>query len=128
MDDTFWIAFQTLVIRYETFKDSSSVWKKLCILQETKQQNTYFITKLLQFGHIELATSNDIDIKSSDSFHFPSYFVTKADGTTTKLRVVFDASPMFKLFWQQNYPHGRTGTPELHARQFYSTSIRQVFA
>ena len=41
---------------------------------------------------MEVVPENEIDIKSSESFYMPYHVVTKADSTTTKLRVVFHAS------------------------------------
>ena len=41
---------------------------------------------------MEVVPENQIEIKSSEYFYLPHHFVTKADSTTTNLRVIFDAS------------------------------------
>ena len=69
-----------------------SLEKRLSKLPEIKQQYTDFINEFLALGHMEVVPENEIDIKPSKSFYLPHHFVTKADSTTTKLRVVFDAS------------------------------------
>ena len=69
-----------------------SLEKRLSKVPEIKQQYTDFINEFLALGHMEVVPEKEIDIKPSKSFYLPHHFVTKADSTTTKLRVVFDAS------------------------------------
>ena len=69
-----------------------SLEKRFFKLSETKQQNTDFLNEFFTLCHMEVVPENEIDINSSESFYLPHNFVTKADSTTTKLRVVFDAS------------------------------------
>ena len=61
-------------------------------LPEVKQHYTDFINEYLTLGHMEVVPENEIEIKSSESFYLPHHFVTKADSTNTKFRVVFHAS------------------------------------
>ena len=53
---------------------------------------TAFIEEFLDLGHMEKIPDSEIPIESSKSFYLPHHCVLKESSTTTKLRVVFDAS------------------------------------
>ena len=69
-----------------------SLEKRLSKLPEVKNQYIDFTNEFLSLGNMEVIPPNETDIKPADSFYLPHHFVTKSDSTTTKLRVVFDAS------------------------------------
>lgn len=54
-----------------------------------QQQYTQFINEYINLGHMTLNTTNDIQ---SPSYFLPHHGVVRESSTTTKLRVVFDAS------------------------------------
>ena len=51
-----------------------------------------FIKEFLDLGHMEKIPESEIPIATSKSFYLPHHCVLKESSTTTKLRVVFDAS------------------------------------
>lgn len=59
---------------------------------EFHKQYTGFIEEYLVLGHMEEVPENEVSVKSSECFYLPHHAVMKADSTTTKLRLVFDAS------------------------------------
>ena len=69
-----------------------SLEKRLSKLPEVKNQYIDFINEFSSLGHMEVIPPNEIDIKPAVSFYLPHHFVIESDSTTTKLRVVFDAS------------------------------------
>ncbi len=50
-----------------------------------------FIKEFVDLGHLELVPSDELEIAAEKSFYLPHHCVFK-ESTTTKLRVVFDAS------------------------------------
>ena len=50
------------------------------------------VTKYLRLGHAELVPLHDLQKPHSQSFYLPMHGVTKESSTTTKLRIVYDAS------------------------------------
>ena len=48
-----------------------------------------FLKKYLEMGHMELITNNSF---ANNGYYLPHHCVIRPDSTTTKLRVVFDAS------------------------------------
>ncbi|XP_071036456.1 uncharacterized protein [Parasteatoda tepidariorum] len=63
---------------------------KLSKNNSLRQQYSKFMLEYLQLGHMELVPLDEID--KEKSFYLPHHFVIKEDSSTTKLRVVFDAS------------------------------------
>ncbi|XP_065088590.1 uncharacterized protein LOC135710068 [Ochlerotatus camptorhynchus] len=59
---------------------------------EFHKQYSDFIEEYLALGHMEEVPENEVSVKASESFYLPHHAVMKAESTTTKLRVVFDAS------------------------------------
>ena len=53
-----------------------------------------FIQEFLDTGHLELVPPDEIDIPDSQAYYMPHHGVLKESSTTTKLRVVFDASAL----------------------------------
>ena len=51
-----------------------------------------FIKEFLDLGHMEKIPESEIPIATSKSFYLPHHCVLKESSTTTKLRMVFDAS------------------------------------
>ncbi len=56
-----------------------------------KQNYCSFMTEYENLGHMSLINDNNLDTPNV-TYYLPHHGVTKADSTTTKLRVVFDAS------------------------------------
>ena len=50
------------------------------------------IQEYLDLGHAQLVTPSELTSPSHDSYYFPMHGVVKENSSTTKLRVVFDAS------------------------------------
>ncbi|XP_062712285.1 uncharacterized protein LOC115269273 [Aedes albopictus] len=51
-----------------------------------------FVDEYLALGHMEEVPANDLSMAADKCFYLPHHAVMKADSSTTKLRVVFDAS------------------------------------
>ncbi|XP_062714016.1 uncharacterized protein LOC134290827 [Aedes albopictus] len=60
--------------------------------KEFHKQYTEFLSEYLALGHMEVVPANEVEVETSKCFYLPHHAVVKADSTTTKLRVVFDAS------------------------------------
>ncbi|XP_071039853.1 uncharacterized protein [Parasteatoda tepidariorum] len=63
---------------------------KLSKNNSLREQYSKFMLEYLQLGHMELVPPDEID--KEKSFYLPHHFVINEDSSTTKLRVVFDAS------------------------------------
>lgn len=63
--------------------------KRLARLPEVKQQYSDFIAEYSRLGHLELVEHFPYD---KPTYYLPHHCVIKPDSTSTKLRVVFDAS------------------------------------
>ncbi|XP_038122496.1 uncharacterized protein LOC119771145 [Culex quinquefasciatus] len=59
---------------------------------EFKQDYTAFLREYLELGHMEEVPADQVEKDSSKCYYLPHHAVIKADSSTTKLRVVFDAS------------------------------------
>ncbi|XP_058457002.1 uncharacterized protein LOC131434351 [Malaya genurostris] len=77
----------------------TSAIKRLRSLERRFQQNlelarqySDFLDEYLALGHMEQVPDHQIDVDCSKCFYLPHHSVLKAESTTTKLRVVFDAS------------------------------------
>lgn len=57
-----------------------------------EQRYTEYMRNLLEAGHMELVPKERLKLPASDVFYLPHHAVLKESSTTTKLRVVFDAS------------------------------------
>ena len=57
-----------------------------------KAKYTAFINEFIELGHMEEVPEKQIEISRKKSFYLPHHCVLKYSSTTTKLRVVFDAS------------------------------------
>ena len=66
--------------------------RKLNMNPDLKQRYSAFIFEFLSLGHMEVIPDKEIAIRNSDSYYLPHHCVFKEDSSTTKLRVVFDAS------------------------------------
>ncbi|XP_065075594.1 uncharacterized protein LOC135699294 [Ochlerotatus camptorhynchus] len=51
-----------------------------------------FLSEYLAQGHMEEVPPDELEVETSKCFYLPHHAVVKAESTTTKLRVVFDAS------------------------------------
>ena len=66
--------------------------RKLNMNPDLKQRYSAFNNEFLSPGHMEVIPHKEIAISKSDSYYLPHHCVFKEDSSTTKLRVVFDAS------------------------------------
>ena len=66
--------------------------KKLNKDNSLKARYTAFINEFIELGHMEEVPEKQIEISPEKSFYLPHHCVLKDSSTTTKLRVVFDAS------------------------------------
>ena len=69
-----------------------SVEKRMQAEPKLQAGHTDFMNKLLSMGHMEVVSEEDIDKPCTEVKYVPHHCVFKEDSTTTKLRVVFDAS------------------------------------
>ena len=58
---------------------------------DIKQQYKEFINEMIEMEHLEPVPSEALKTEASEVFYLPHHHITK-ESTTTKLRVVFDAS------------------------------------
>ena len=58
----------------------------------TQQRYKDFIQEFIDLKHLEVVPSEDLQKSSHQAYYLPHHCVFKDDSTTTKLRVVFDAS------------------------------------
>ncbi|XP_062541484.1 uncharacterized protein LOC134209520 [Armigeres subalbatus] len=77
--------------RATAMKRFLSLERRLSADPELKRTYTGFIHEYLQLGHMEEVLGNDVNDTLPEYF-IPHHCVIKPDSTTTKLRVVFDAS------------------------------------
>ena len=66
--------------------------RKLNINPDLKQRHSASIIEFLSLGHMEVIPDKKTAISNSDSYYLPHHCVFKEESSTTKLRVVFDAS------------------------------------
>ncbi|CAG7728139.1 unnamed protein product, partial [Allacma fusca] len=57
-----------------------------------KEQYVNFMHEYIQLGHMSLIPQSQLNINSDSSYYLPHHPVLKESSSTTKLRVVFDAS------------------------------------
>jgi len=57
-----------------------------------KREYTKFINEYLDLGHMKLVSKIEQNLSESSCFYLPHHAVFKESSSTTKLRVVFDAS------------------------------------
>ncbi|XP_062538360.1 uncharacterized protein LOC134206648 [Armigeres subalbatus] len=69
-----------------------SMEKRLDANTEMKALYTAFMHEYLQMGHMQEVVNGSEDEVSAPEYYIPHHAVLKPDSTTTKLRVVFDAS------------------------------------
>jgi len=66
--------------------------KRLARLPDRYTEYRKFMFEYLSLGHMERIPHNEINLTNSLTCYIPHHFVMKESSTTTKLRVVFDAS------------------------------------
>lgn len=80
----------------ESFKKAKyqffQVERRLDRNQELRQQYCEFMDEYLRLGHMSLILNNDIEKPSDQCLYLPHHAVIKEASSTTKLRVVFNAS------------------------------------
>ena len=69
-----------------------SLEKRLASNPNTQQRYKDFIQEFIDLKHLEVVPSEDLQKSSHQAYYLPHHCVFKDDSTTTKLRVVFDAS------------------------------------
>ena len=67
-----------------------NVEKKLLSNKKLHEEYSKFVREFLDLGHLEKVPEKKLEIKSC--YYLPHHCVLKSNSTTTKLRVVFDAS------------------------------------
>ena len=77
--------------KYTAFKHLNSLEAKLQKDQLLYDNYRTFIKEFVDLGHLELVPSDELEIAAEKSFYLPHHCVFK-ESTTTKLRVVFNAS------------------------------------
>lgn len=70
----------------------NSIEQKLLRNPDLKKQYSQFIAEYESLGHMEPVPVNEIELPNDKHFYLPHHPVFKEASTTTKLRVVFDAS------------------------------------
>ena len=78
--------FQSALRRFHALE------RKLNMNPDLKQRYCAFIIEFLSLGHMEVIPDKEIAFSNNDSYYLPHHCVLKEDSSTTKLRVVFDAS------------------------------------
>ena len=66
------------------------------------QQFQDALQEYVDMGHARLCTAEELLMPSRLSYYLPMFGVTKASSTTTKLRIVFDASAVTTSGWSLN--------------------------
>ncbi|XP_058817689.1 uncharacterized protein LOC131680998 [Topomyia yanbarensis] len=69
-----------------------SIERRFRLQPEYQQEYTAFLHEYLELGHMEEVPDDQVNKDSSECYYLPHHAVIKQDSTTTKLRVVFDAS------------------------------------
>jgi hypothetical protein len=77
--------------RHSAERRLRSMERKLSITEDTYELYRKFMSELIDSGHLVLVPESEISSAPSTHFFMPHHYVEK-DSTTTKLRVVFDAS------------------------------------
>ena len=67
-----------------------NVEKKLLSNKKLHEEYNNFVREFIDLGHLEKVPEKELETKSC--YYLPHHCVLKSDSTTTKLRVVFDAS------------------------------------
>ena len=60
------------------------------------------LQEYVDLGHARLCTAEELKMPSSQCYYLPMFGVIKASSTTTKLRIVFDASAVSTSGWSLN--------------------------
>ncbi|XP_055590386.1 uncharacterized protein LOC129742509 [Uranotaenia lowii] len=66
--------------------------RRFVVQPEFKRLYSGFMSEYLELGHMELVPNDEVMKDSAKCYYLPHHAVMKEDSTTTKLRVVFDAS------------------------------------
>ncbi|XP_053685681.1 uncharacterized protein LOC128735210 [Sabethes cyaneus] len=69
-----------------------SIQKRFDSQPEFKQEYEAFLQEYLELNHMEEVPADQIERDPADCYYLPHHAVIKKDSSTTKLRVVFDAS------------------------------------
>ncbi|XP_055907234.1 uncharacterized protein LOC129942362 [Eupeodes corollae] len=69
-----------------------SIERKFNCNPNLKSEYTKFINEYISLGHMEEVPSNEILKSNNSSYYLPHHAIFKGDSSTTKIRVVFDAS------------------------------------
>ena len=68
----------------------------------TLQQFRDALQEYVDLKHARLCTTEELQMPSSESYYLPMFGVVKTSSTTTKLRIVFDASAVTTSGWSFN--------------------------
>lgn len=88
------LATQRLLSLEKRLFQRSGVREAEKIRKLSDQWETYkqFMLEYEELGHMSLLTPEELKMPSPQTYYIPHHFVVKESSTTTKLRVVFDAS------------------------------------
>ncbi|XP_065082970.1 uncharacterized protein LOC135705275 [Ochlerotatus camptorhynchus] len=119
--------------------------RKFSIDPQLKQLYTQFMTDYLALGHMEKISPAEVPVPANKCFYLPHHAVWKEDSSTTKLRVVFDASsrsasgvslndrllvgpnvnePLFNVYCRwRTYRYAFTADAEKMYRQLWTSAV-----
>ncbi len=79
-------SYRQALLRFENIE------RKLEKMPKTYELYREFMKEFLDLKHMELVPVGELDLPVNQCYYIPHHCVAKEDSTTTKLRVVFDAS------------------------------------